>query len=324
MFFTTPSKLRERGMLGMNRRNVAYISRYNDRRYYPLVDDKLKTKLVAEKAQASTPKLLGVVEHQFQVKTLPSILELYSEFVIKPAQGSQGKGILVITGHDGEYYLKPSGERVSQADITRHASNILSGLYSLGGKPDVAMVESLVHFDSVFDDFSYEGVPDIRVIVFKGFPVMAMMRVSTKASDGKANLHQGAVGVGIDLATGKALHAVQYDRPVSHHPDTGAHFAELAVPHWERILQLAASSYEMTRLGYIGADIVLDVHKGPMILELNARPGLAVQIANGTGLLPRLRAIETLSHPDISVEERASYAVTQFGGRPPDEPSSRN
>ncbi|MCL6416459.1 alpha-L-glutamate ligase-like protein [Aestuariirhabdus sp. Z084] len=313
MFFTTPAKLHAHGMLGMNRRNVSYISRYNDRRYYPLVDNKLKTKQVAEKAEASTPKLLGVVEHQYQVNTLSHILELYSEFVVKPAQGSQGKGILVITGRDGDYYLKPSGERVSEADVMRHSSNILSGLYSLGGKPDVAMVESLVHFDSVFDDFSYEGVPDIRVIVFKGFPVMAMMRVSTKASDGKANLHQGAVGVGIDLATGKALHAVQYDRPVSHHPDTGAHFADLAVPHWDRILPLAASGYEMTQLGYLGADIVLDVNQGPMILELNARPGLAVQIANGTGLLPRLQAIEALRHPDMSTDDRVAYAIEQFG-----------
>ncbi|RRJ84056.1 alpha-L-glutamate ligase-like protein [Aestuariirhabdus litorea] len=316
MFFTTPSKLRAHGMLGMNRRNVAYISRYNNRRFYPLVDNKLKTKLVAEKARAATPRLLAVVEQQHQVNRLQQVLELYSEFVIKPAQGSQGKGILVITGRDGDHYLKPSGERVSPAEISRHASNILSGLYSLGGKPDVAMVESLVHFDHVFDEFSHEGVPDIRVIIFKGFPVMAMMRCSTKASDGKANLHQGAVGVGIDLASGKALHAVQHDRPVSHHPDTGAHFATLQVPHWDRILPLAASSYEMTGLGYIGADIVLDVHQGPMILELNARPGLAVQIANGTGLLPRLRAIEALSHPDMEVAERVTWAVEQFGERP--------
>ena len=45
-------------------------------------------------------------------------------------------------------------------------------------------------------------------------------------------------------------------------------------------------------LGYIGVDIVVDVNEGPMLLEANARPGLAIQIANGRGLLPRLEAID--------------------------------
>lgn len=148
------------------------------------------------------------------------------------------------------------------------------------------MVENLIQFDDVFDGFSYEGVPDIRVIVFKGYPVMAMMRLSTTASDGKANLHQGAVGVGIDIATGKALRAVQFNRPIEHHPDTGRLLNELVVPHWELLLTLAASAWEMTGLGYLGTDMVLDKVQGPMVLELNARPGLAIQIANGCGLLP--------------------------------------
>lgn len=133
-------------------------------------------------------------------------------------------------------------------------------------------------FDNVFDGFSYEGVPDVRVIVFKGYPVMAMMRCSTAASDGKANLHQGAVGVGIDIASGKAIRAVQFNLPVERHPDTERLLSELKVPEWNKLLVLAASAWEMTGLGYIGTDMVLDKDKGPMVLELNARPGLAIQI----------------------------------------------
>ncbi|MFA0698543.1 sugar-transfer associated ATP-grasp domain-containing protein, partial [Vibrio sp. 10N.222.49.C9] len=107
-------------------------------------------------------------------------------------------------------------------------------------------VENLIKFDSCFEGYSYEGVPDVRIIVFKGYPVMAMMRLSTSNSDGKANLHQGAVGVGIDIATGKAVRAVQYDLPVTHHPDTGKDLMQLQVPHWERLLVLASSAWEMT------------------------------------------------------------------------------
>ncbi|MEF1341786.1 sugar-transfer associated ATP-grasp domain-containing protein, partial [Vibrio rotiferianus] len=150
---------------------------------------------------------------------------------------------------------------------------------------------------------------------FKGYPVMAMMRCSTAASDGKANLHQGAVGVGIDIATGKAIRAVQFDQPVTHHPDTGKDLSTLQVPHWERLLELASSAWEMTGLGYMGTDMVLDKEEGPMVLELNARPGLAIQIANGAGLLPRLRHIENLGTPAEypKPKERVAYAAEQFG-----------
>lgn len=49
----------------------------------------------------------------------------------------------------------------------------------------------IIHFDNVFDGYSFEGVPDTRVIIFKGFPVMSMMRLSTAASDGKGESAPG-------------------------------------------------------------------------------------------------------------------------------------
>ncbi|ELR67395.1 Alpha-L-glutamate ligase family protein [Photobacterium marinum] len=315
--FTSPFKLRERGIMGMNQRNHSYIGRYNDRSLYPLVDDKLKTKIIAQRAGATVPELIGVIDSQVYVKRIHEMVKDWPGFVIKPAQGSGGKGILVVTKHKDGIYTKPSGAEMNKQDVERHITNTLAGLFSLGGKNDVAMVEDLIQFDDVFDGFSYEGVPDVRVIVFRGYPVMAMMRCSTAASDGKANLHQGAVGVGIDIATGKAIRAVQFDKPVERHPDTGRLLKELAVPNWERLLTLASSAWEMTGLGYMGTDMVLDKYKGPMVLELNARPGLAIQTANGSGLLPRLRHIENLGssveHPTPA--ERVAYAAKQFGVR---------
>ncbi|AJR07988.1 alpha-L-glutamate ligase-like protein [Photobacterium gaetbulicola] len=313
--FTSPFKLRERGIMGMNQRNHSYIGRYNDRSLYPLVDDKLKTKLIAKQAGATVPELIGVIDSQVFVKRVHDMVKDWPGFVIKPAQGSGGKGILVVVKHKDGVYVKPSGAEMNKQDVERHITNTLAGLFSLGGKNDVAMIENLIQFDNVFDGFSYEGVPDVRVIVFKGYPVMAMMRCSTSASDGKANLHQGAVGVGIDIATGKAIRAVQFDQPVERHPDTDRKLSELAVPNWHKLLTLASSAWEMTGLGYMGTDMVLDKIQGPMVLELNARPGLAIQTANGAGLLPRLRHIENLGVPakPPTPEERVAYAAEQFG-----------
>ncbi len=297
----------------MNRRNISYINRYNPRRLYPLVDDKLKTKQMVLEAGITAPDLLGVIREQHEVRDLGGMIADIPGFCIKPAHGSGGKGIMVITRRDDEGYHKTNGQIVKIGDLERHVSNILAGLFSLGGRADAAIIESLIEFDDCFTGFTYEGVPDTRVIIFKGFPVMAMMRLSTSDSNGKANLHQGAVGVGLDIGDGSALRAVQFDRPVLLHPDTGTNLLSMKVPHWEQLLTLAASCYEMSGLGYLGTDIVLDRQKGPMLLELNARPGLSIQVANGEGLVPRLRQVEALGNKHkMTVEQRVAYAREHF------------
>jgi len=321
--FANPFTLKKLGILGMNKRNIHYIGSHNDRKYYPLVDNKLKTKIIAQNAGIAVPKLLKTIEYQSQLRGLKEILEGLEAFVIKPSQGSGGKGILVIVRREGDTFLKANGQRLELRDIQRDISNILSGLYSLGGKPDVAMIEKLVEFDPIFDRYSYEGVPDIRVIIYRGYPAMAMLRCSTRESDGKANLHQGAVGVGLDIATGKALFSVQHGVPVTQHPDTGYDFSELEIPHWKKILTLAASCYEVTHLGYLGVDIVLDKHLGPLILELNARPGLAIQIANKTGALKRYDVIDT-QEEHLDVSSRVAFSMGHFGAKKETQKGSLN
>ena len=311
--YTSPFKLASLGIMGMNQRNVNYIGRYNPRKLYPLVDNKLKTKHIAVGAGVTVPKLIGTIQHQHEVDKIAAMVKEWSGFCIKPARGSGGKGILVIMRQENGLFYKPNGSSCTASDLERHISNILAGLFSLGGKPDFVLVEDLIHFDNVFDGYSFEGVPDTRVIIFKGFPVMSMMRLSTASSDGKANLHQGAVGVGICLRTGRALRAVQYNQPIRYHPDTSKDLFDLEVPHWMKLLNLAASCYEMSGLGYIGTDMVLDKLRGPMLLELNARPGLSIQIANAAGLLPRLRQIEKMGKVQMNVDERVAYAMEHFG-----------
>jgi len=314
----SPVKLHQLGIMGMNRRNISYISRYNPRHRYPFVDNKLKTKVVAQKARLRVPELIHVVETQHEIESIETQLRDLAEFVIKPAQGSGGKGILVIIGRDGDQYVKSSGARLSLQDVKRHVTNILSGLHSLGGRPDVVIIESLVKISPYFSAISYEGVPDIRLIVFKGYPVMGMLRLATHASDGKANLHQGAVGVGIDIATGRSVAAVKHNQLVTHHPDTGESLQNLQVPDWKTMLLLASRCYEVTGLGYLGCDIVVDATRGPLLLELNARPGLSIQIANNQGLLPRLRHVENLEDHYLGYEDRVEYAIQHFRHFPDD------
>ncbi|MGH8658724.1 MAG: alpha-L-glutamate ligase-like protein [Gammaproteobacteria bacterium] len=296
----------------MNSRNSDFIMRYNQRSLYPLVDDKLQTKKLAVDAGMAVPELYGVISSPHDIRRLPAILKGRTRFVIKPANGSSGDGIIVVKGVQNGRYQKFSGQLLDQEEIDYHMSSTLNGLYSLGGQLDRVIIEYCVRPDPLFRAVSYQGVPDIRIIVFLGHPVMAMARLPTRASSGKANLHQGAIGVAIDLATGTTLGGVWKNGTIKEHPDSGKPVSGITIPYWDEILLLAARCYELSRLGYVGVDVVIDRNLGPLILELNARPGLNIQIANQRGLVHRLRLVEQTGDPKASVDHRVLFSRKHF------------
>ena len=311
-------QLRTAGVLGMNRRNAEYIMRYNPRQAFPLVDDKVLTKRLAESHGLPTPPLYLVIEHHGDISGLSAALSDRREFVVKPARGAAGSGIVLIVDRNAEGYVKSSGEVITPEDLAYHISGILSGIYSLEGLEDRAIIEGLIHPDPVFAAVTYRGIPDIRIVVYQTVPVMAMVRLPTRASDGKANIHLGALGAGIDIGTGKTLTAVHRSDVVTHHPDTGNAIEGIVVPYWNQMLLMAAQAPDMTGLGYLGVDIIIDRDRGPVLLELNARPGLAVQLANRGGLWARLKQIDK-APPDIfaTPETRVAWAMERFtAGRP--------
>ena len=313
--FAAAKKLRAEGVLGLNERNADYIARLNPRRFYPRVDDKALTKELATAAGMAVPELYGMITNQGEVRNFTDIVGERGSFVVKPAQGSGGDGILVVTGRSSrkrDSFRLANGVLISTAEISHHISNIVSGQYSLSGNPDKALIEYCVSFDPIFAEVSYQGVPDIRVIVYRGYPAMAMVRLPTRASDGKANLHQGALGVGIDMSTGETVAGVLQNDIVEEHPDTGALVAGLSIPHWDFILESAARCYEVTELGYLGVDMVIDRSLGALILEMNARPGLNIQIANCTGLATRIARIDEIFKADAAPIQRARLARREF------------
>lgn len=313
--FEVIKKLRELGVLGVNERNSRLIMALNPRKFYPRVDNKVLTKRLAIEAGMPVPDLFGVIEHQSEIRRLPEIVAGQDSFVIKPARGSGGNGIMVIADRglrNKQTYRTVSGVLLNEAEIEHHISNVVGGQYSLNGSPDAALIEYCVKFDPLFAHVSFQGVPDIRVIVYKGYPVMSMVRLPTRSSSGKANLHQGAVGAGIDIALGKTLDGVLANGRIEEHPDTGMPVRGLEISHWDYILESSAKCYEVTGLGYVGVDIVIDRDLGPLILEMNARPGLNIQIANGCGLGNRLNRIDALINPADTPAERAAIARREF------------
>lgn len=297
-------RLREIGVLGINRRNARYTLAENPRRLYPLVDDKLATKALCIEAGIPTAGILGKAAMHSEIASLLEPLRGRDDFVLKPARGAMGNGIIVITESDEAGWTTASGRLLVWEDLHYHAAGIVSGLYALGGQPDVAFAEERLRIHPSLSEVSHRGVPDIRVVVHRGVPVMAMTRLPTRGSSGKANLHQGAVGAGIALDSGRTTHAVIRDELIERHPDTGVPVVGLEIPLFAEALDVAVAASDLTGLGYTGADIVIDATRGPLVLELNARPGLSIQIANQAGLIPRLEAVQRVATRGMEREER--------------------
>jgi alpha-L-glutamate ligase-like protein len=301
--------LRREGVLGINRRNHEFTLRWNPRHNYPLVDDKLETKRLCEAAGIPIPGLIAMAHSPGHVRRMVAGLVDHPRFVLKPAHGAMGYWILVVSDREGDRWRRSDGRPLTSEDLRYHGASIISGLYSLGGQPDSAFVEELLEVHPALAGIASDGVPDVRVIVHRGIPVMSMTRLPTHHSRGRANLHQGAIGAGVDLASGRIVHAILDYAPVTHHPDTGRPLIGVGIPDFARVLEIAVAASDETGLGYVGADVVVDARRGPVILELNARPGLAIQAANHAGLLPRLRAVAQSLRPGATLGERIAVGV---------------
>jgi len=280
------ARMREhrRQVVGINRRNVALVYRHNRRTDYPLADDKLLAKQQLAAAGVPVPQTLSVAEG---LSSIPTALEAVAErgdFVVKPANGSGGDGILVV----GELlapgrWRRAGGAEVDTAGLTRHLASAVFGTFSKQLE-DRAFLEERVTPDAFFSTLWADGLCDLRVITLKGAPVLSMVRVPTAESEGRANLHQGGVGIAIDLATGRTTAALHKGKRVDRHPDSGQPLLGLEVPRWRELVEVARRSAGAVPLGYLGVDLVLDAARGPLVLEINVRPGLEIQNVHGRGL----------------------------------------
>jgi alpha-L-glutamate ligase-like protein len=285
-------KLQSRGVLGMNARNVGGVLGQNPRALFPIVDDKLLLIEICDRVGVATPRVFAVFERHGDLRHLNETLTAHPDCVVKPARGSSGRGIVLLTGIADGGFRRQNGSTATPSDLRRHVSDVLSGLYSLGGRPDRAMIQQRLRTHPAFERISYRGTPDVRVLVYRGEPAMAMLRLPTLESNGRANLHQGGVGVGVDIESGTTGRAIWQGRAVDRHPDTGESLAGRQVPGWPAILNTAKIVARATGLGYVGVDVIAD-ESGPLVLEANARPGLAIQSANGIGLRQVLERIDT-------------------------------
>jgi alpha-L-glutamate ligase-like protein len=301
-------------ILGLNARNLNYLRPSNPRRAILIADNKLLAKKILKKAGLPVLKNYGIIRRAQELKTF-DWTSLPSTFTLKPNRGLGGQGILIIYGRRKKFpypWIKASGHLVDIKDLQNHILNILEGNFSLTALPDIAFFEERIKLLKLFKPYTYKGIPDIRIIVYNSVPVMAELRLPTKASAGKANLHLGGIGVGIDLGTGITTTAVQRNHLIEYVPGTRLLLRGLQIPEWKEILKLAIQAQKVTKIGFLGVDIAIDREKGPIVVELNARPGLSIQIANLAPLGDRLQRVKGLQVKTIA--KGVKIAQDLFGG----------
>jgi len=287
-YFSSIQRIRSRmkKILFINQRNLNYIYPNNPRRHYPLADNKLLTKELLQSIDIPIAETYITYQYFYNLLSLRTDLEPYSSFVIKPAGGKGGGGILVIAsrGDDssGVYWIGVNGKKYSLEYIRKHISDIIFGVYSFGLN-DTAIIEARIEQHSIIDPLSPYGLADVRIIVKKHSPIIAMIRVTTKSSNGTANLHQGAVGVGINLQTGVTNNASLNGEFINTHPDNQSPLIGLTIPYWSDLLNISTKIAAAMPLKYLGMDLAIS-GAGPVVLEVNVRPGIEVQNVNGFGM----------------------------------------
>lgn len=297
------------GILGMNARNLLYIRPFNKKKAIRLADDKLKTKHFLSARGIPVPRLYAAIRSMEELERF-NFSGLPKSFVLKPNLGYGGEGIIPIIDTQGENFVKSSGALFPRDEMKEHINDILEGRFSISELQDTAFFEQLIVCDPRLAKYVYKGIPDIRVVVHNLIPVMAMLRLPTKESDGKANLHQGAVGVGVDIAKGTATHIVYKNKIVDEIPGVGP-IRGLTIPYWDEILLIASRIQLATNLGYCAVDLSIDHHAGPMLLEINARAGLSVQIAN---LAPLRRRLERVQGVKVTSPEKGVRIAQELFG----------
>ncbi|MBU1129962.1 ATP-grasp domain-containing protein, partial [Patescibacteria group bacterium] len=265
-----------KSFLTKNERNKIYLKE-NSAVGRLIADRKWKTKKILAEAGVGVPALINRFKDAESVDGF-AWEKLEGNFVIKPASGYGGEGIVVVRNRGkwaGEW-KKMDGVIVNIADLKLHCREILEGKYSLHGMRDTVLLEERVKIHPKFLCLTKFGTPDIRVIVYNNVPVMAMFRVPTEESGGKANLQQGAIGLGLDLATGITTFGIVgkselIEKIYDYKKKKKIKVNGIKVPEWELILETAIGCQRaIPFLGFMGIDILLDKDKGPMVLEVNA------------------------------------------------------
>ena len=159
---------------------------------------------------------------------------LEDNFVIKPAGGMLGEGIVLIrkrisarssivipakagiylnrfpiksgmtdenrklkTDNNNHRFQLMDGSVTTLNDLKLHVLDILEGRFNRLNLQDTAIIEERVYKHPKFRRYAYQGTPDVRIIVFNKVPVMAALRLPTPNPRGGRISIRGRLWLGL-------------------------------------------------------------------------------------------------------------------------------
>lgn len=259
-------------------RNNALVVKYNDKAYFPELDD--KTRFNTTFGQFLHREWVPVTGDNRE--EVLSFLSRHSTFMAKPACGSCGWGIEKLSVDDFDSpealysYLLPKAPQLELEELLRQ-------------HPAVAAI--------------YPGsINTVRMVTVRDKKgqvhlITAMFRIGNgKFVD---NFNSGGMVAPMDPETGVVIdRALDKQKNLyENHPATGTPIKGFAFPDWEDAKALVAQAAQVIpQLGYVGWDVCF-TPDGPCLVEGNQFPGhdiyqLPVHTPDKIGIMPRFRSIE--------------------------------
>jgi hypothetical protein len=316
-------------ILGMNKRNNTYITEFNPKKGIRLANNKIQTKKFLTQRGIPVPQTIAHIKTRQERLYFDFSKITHTTFVIKPNKWSKGSGIFIIkemrlrkdyqptqqvqeTGektfwdrfnifnqnfdavYDSWYEFFVGSTWISEQNLKEKCLWIFDGSYSSNNKSDTILLEDRLLPGIGFTEFCEYGLADMRVIIFNLVPMIAMLRMPTKESWGKANLAQGGIWLGLDIITWKINSLYRkWKSYTSEFPPEWQHFKGKTIPYRKEIIQYSANAQYFVNIGYLGMDWVI-TQKWPKLLEINARSWLEIQNITGKPLLSIMQKIEDL------------------------------
>lgn len=318
-----------RWILWINKRNNTYIKEFNPQKGIRLANNKNQTKKFLIQRGIPVPQTLFHFKSRQSWLSFNFNDFHNPTFVIKPNKGSKWTWIFVIKEWrkssinnnkdnkknsnlskiinwinvlfqreekilDSWYEFLIWNTWITEQELKKEVVGIFDGKYSSTNRADTIILEDRLIPWPWFEEFCEYGLADMRVILFNLVPIIAMLRMPTKESWGKANLAQWGIGLWLDIVTGKITSLYRrWQSYTNEFPSEWKHFKNKKIPYWQEIIQYSANAQYFVNIWYLWMDRVI-TKKWPKLLEINARAGLEIQNITGKPLLSIMKKIEDI------------------------------
>ncbi|MCX6807778.1 MAG: DUF1704 domain-containing protein [Patescibacteria group bacterium] len=289
-----------RHILGANSNFLDFVYPVRSQQDFSWIKNRSKIKAWLQARGIFMPKTLLIVKNISDLDRLNFDI-LPQKFIIRKVfNNGRDDNILTLSSIGANAWLDSRKRLWKPEDIKQHILDILDGGFSKSGLPDIACIEQRPELDKFFARLGQDGLPVIKIIVYRNVPLMAMLKLAPPAIvNNKFGLRQNEILIGIDIATGETTNlftnsVFDHKKEILTLPWSGRVVRGLEIPMWQDILLLASQVQSLINANYLTVEISLDAKNGPVVCGLSIDSDLDVQLANHSSLRERLDKVKGL------------------------------